>query len=138
MRAASAGSRPIRSILCLLENEVVPFSFGTVNSGRTTLGHRFLSTDPLTIEHVHGYAAALHEAKVILDPEERKRQIEDRARVLARSAGFLRAPDAWLEAENVGLVEWPVVLMGAIDPASWTSPLQCYARPCAPTSGISA
>ena len=108
--------RPIRSILCLLDGDVVPFSFGTVESGRTTLGHRFLSSGALTIGHVHDYATTLEDAKVMLDPEERKRQIEDRARVLARSAGFLRAPDAWLEAENVGLVEWPVVLMGAIDP----------------------
>ena len=107
--------RPVRSILCLLNDEVVPFRFGTVESGRTTLGHRFLSTGLLTIEHAHGYAAALHEAKVMLDPEERKQKIEDRARVLARRAGFLRAPDAWLEVENAGLVEWPVVLMGTID-----------------------
>ena len=36
--------RPIRSILCLLDDAVVPFGFGTVESGRTTLGHRFLSS----------------------------------------------------------------------------------------------
>ena len=107
--------RPIRSILCLLDDAVVPFRFGAVESGRTTLGHRFLSTGLLTIEHAHGYAAALHKAKVMLDSEERRQKIADRSQVLARRAGFLRAPDAWLEAENVGLVEWPVVLMGNID-----------------------
>ena len=107
--------RPIRSILCLLDDQVVPFGFGTVESGQTTLGHRFLSSGLLTIEHVSDYEVTLESAKVMLDPEERKQKIEDRARVLARSAGFLRAPDAWLEAENVGLVEWPVVLMGTID-----------------------
>ena len=108
--------RPIRSILCLLDSEVVPFRFGKIESGRTTLGHRFLSSGPLTIEHVDDYATTLEDAKVMLDPEQRRRRIEDRARVLARSAGHLRAPDDWLEVENAGLVEWPVVLMGTIDP----------------------
>ena len=118
MRWEESGTRwvrPIRSILCLLDGDVVPFRFGSVESGRTTLGHRFLSSGTLTIDEVGNYAATLRGAKVMLDPEERKRKIEDRARVLARRAGCLRAPDAWLEAENVGLVEWPVVLLGTID-----------------------
>ena len=42
--------RPIRSILCLLDDAVIPFRFGPVESGRTTLGHRFLSSGPLTIQ----------------------------------------------------------------------------------------
>ena len=118
MRWEASGTRwvrPIRSILCLLDADVVPFRFAAVDSGRTTLGHRFLSKGTLTIDDAGSYAPTLEAAKVMLDPDERKRRIEDRARVLARSAGFLRAPDVWLEAENVGLVEWPVVLMGTID-----------------------
>ena len=107
--------RPIRSILCLLDDQVVPFRFGTVESGRTTLGHRFLCPGPLTIAAAGDYAATLEDAKVMLDPERRRRKIEDRAQVLARRAGYLRAPDAWLEVENAGLVEWPVVLIGTID-----------------------
>ena len=107
--------RPIRSILCLLDGDVVPFRFGAVESGRTTYGHRFLSSGLLTIEHASAYMETLNAAKVMLDPEERKRKIEERVRVVARRVGFLRAPDAWLEAENVGLVEWPVVLIGTID-----------------------
>ena len=107
--------RPIRSILCLLGGDVVPFRFGPVESGRITLGHRFLSDGPYTIADADSYTATLEAAKVMLDSEQRRRSIEDRARVLARRAGFLRAPDAWLEAENAGLVEWPVVLMGTID-----------------------
>ena len=51
MRWEESGTRwvrPIRSILCLLGSDVVPFRFGPVESGRTTLGHRFLSSGPLT------------------------------------------------------------------------------------------
>ena len=107
--------RPIRSILCLLDDAVVPFRFGTVESGRTTLGHPFLSSGPLTVEDSGNYAATLEAAKVMLDPEQRALKIEDDARILARREGFLVAPDRWLLGENAGLVEWPIILMGSID-----------------------
>ena len=60
--------RPIRSILCLLDDAVVPFRFGAVESGRTTLGHRFLSSGTLTVNDVSTYATTLEDAKVMLDP----------------------------------------------------------------------
>ena len=107
--------RPIRSILCLLDDELVPLRFGAVDSGRTTRGHRFLSSGPLTIDDASSYEAALEDAKVMLSSEKRKQKIEDDARVRVRSAGHLVASDEWLVAENAGLAEWPMVLMGTID-----------------------
>ena len=118
MRWEESGTRwvrPIRSILCLLGGDVVPFRFGPVESGRTTLGHRFLSSGPLTIEHAGQYAATLELAKVMLDPEQRIQKIEADAQALAESAGFSLAVDTWLKEENAGLAEWPVVRMGTID-----------------------
>ncbi|MDE0389567.1 MAG: glycine--tRNA ligase subunit beta [Rhodospirillales bacterium] len=107
--------RPIRSILCLLDDAVVPFRFGTVESGRTTLGHRFLSPGLLRITEAGGYAAQLEDAKVMLDPERRAQMIRKDAEDRARGERLTFTPDDWLMTENVGLVEWPVVLMGAID-----------------------
>ena len=107
--------RPIRSILCLLDDDVVPFRFGTVESGRTTLGHRFLDPGPHTIADAGSYAATLEDAKVMLDPERRKQKIADDAKELAERAGFSLTLDSWLEGENAGLVEWPLLLMGTID-----------------------
>ena len=107
--------RPIRSILCLLDDQVVPFRFGAVESGRTTLGHRFLSSGPLTVDDVGSYAPSLEAAKVMLDPARRAKKIEDDARALVEQEGLSVAPDKWLVTENAGLVEWPVVLMGSID-----------------------
>ena len=107
--------RPIRSILCLLDEQVVLFRFGTVESGRTTLGHRFLEPGPHTIADVGSYAATLEAARVILDPDERAKKIENCANALAEDAGFSLAVDTWLKGENAGLAEWPVVLMGTID-----------------------
>jgi len=107
--------RPIRSILCLLGDEVVPFRFGPVESGRTTLGHRFLSSGPLTIADAGSYAATLEDAKVKLDRSQRAEEIVKHARKLARDQGLKFVRDDWLEIENAGLVEWPVVLMGRIN-----------------------
>ncbi|MDE0049867.1 MAG: glycine--tRNA ligase subunit beta [Rhodospirillales bacterium] len=107
--------RPIRSILCLLGDQVVPFRFGSVQSGRTTLGHRFLSSGSLTIADVDSYAATVEKAKVMLEPERRAREIEANAKALAAGEDLLLVEDDWLVAENAGLVEWPVVLPGTID-----------------------
>ena len=119
MRWEESGTRwvrPIRSILCLLDDQVVPFRFGPVESGRTTLGHRFLSSGSLTIEHVGDYATTLKEAKVMLDPVPRAQKIADDAFALARLEKLSLEADPWLVTENAGLVEWPVALIGRIDP----------------------
>ena len=118
MRWEESGTRwvrPIRSILCLLDDEVVPFRFGRVESGRMTLGHRFLKPGPFSIEDADSYVATLEGAKVMLDPEQRIRAIVDRIWALADDEGLQLAPDDWLVGENAGLVEWPVVLKGRID-----------------------
>ena len=118
MRWEESGTRwvrPIRSILCLLDDQVVPFRFGPVESGRTTFGHRFLKPGPLTIEHVDDYATTLKDAKVMLDPARRERKIREDAASLANRDGLSIAQDEKLVEENAGLVEWPVVLMGRFD-----------------------
>ena len=114
--------RPIRSILCLQDDAVVPFRFGSVESGRTTLGHRFLSSGTLTIKDAGSYAATLEAAKVMLDPERRAREIEAKATALAADEGLYFVDDKDLVDENAGLVEWPVVQMGTIDDNSMLLP----------------
>ena len=118
MRWEESGTRwvrPIRSILCLLDDAVVPFRFGAVESGRATLGHRFLSSGPLNIAEANSYETTLEDAKVMLDPARRERKIREDAAALADREGLLIARDDWLISENAGLVEWPVVLMGRFD-----------------------
>ena len=118
MRWEESGTRwvrPIRSILCLLDDAVVPFRFGAVESGRTTLGHHFLSDGALQVAGADSYVATLDTAKVMLDPDERAQKIKDNAEALVKGAGLTLATDDWLVTENAGLVEWPVVLMGSID-----------------------
>ena len=107
--------RPVRAILCLLDDAVIPFRFGAVESGRTTLGHRFLSTGPLVIRDAGRYTATLEAAKVMLSFEARAQKIAADAKALAEGEGLTLAPDDWLVAENAGLVERPGALMGSIN-----------------------
>ena len=118
MRWDASGTRwvrPIRSILCLLDDAVIPLRFGAVDSGRTTLGHRFLSSGPLIIANAGSYAATLEDAKVMLKHNSRTATIFMDARAMAEREGFCLELEMWLMTENAGLVEWPVVLMGHID-----------------------
>ena len=118
MRWEESGTRwvrPIRSILCLLDDALIPFRFGAVESGQTTLGHRVLSSGSLAIEQASDYVEALSRAKVMLDRGQRASKIFTSVRVLSEREGLPFEPDVRLMEENAGLVEWPVVLMGRID-----------------------
>jgi len=109
--------RPLQGIIALLGDEVVPISIEGIAAGRTTLGHRFHSNGDVSIERAATYAERLKAAHVIVDQAERRRIIEERANALATEAGLELIPDAGLVAENAGLTEWPVPLLGRFDPA---------------------
>jgi glycyl-tRNA synthetase beta chain len=107
--------RPLHSIVCLLDGEVVPFEVDGIKSGKETRGHRFMSPEPFKARGFKNYKEKLREAKVILDGDERARIILEGARKIAAKEGLVLVEDQALLAENAGLTEWPVVLMGSFD-----------------------
>lgn len=110
--------RPLRGIVALLDDQIVPFEALGLDSGRTTFGHRFLSDGaPIHIADAGSYAAQLADAHVILSAEERRAKIAESAAAAAAKAGVKLRPDAGLEQENAGLTEWPVPLAGHFDEA---------------------
>ncbi|WP_149142597.1 glycine--tRNA ligase subunit beta [Gemmobacter caeruleus] len=110
--------RPLHSILCLLGDEggaeVVPMSIDGIEAGNTTAGHRFMAPARFAVTSFDDYAAKLRRAFVMLDSAEREAHIWNDAQNQAFARGLEVVPDAGLLAEVAGLVEWPVVLMGAI------------------------
>ena len=110
--------RPLHSILCLLSDEagsaVVPLTVDHIVAGNSTEGHRFLAPGRFPVTSFDDYTAKLKRAHVVLDPEVRAAHIWADATNIAFAAGLEVVPDAGLLAEVAGLVEWPVVLMGAI------------------------
>jgi glycyl-tRNA synthetase beta chain len=109
--------RPLQGIVALLGGNIVSCEVAGVLSGRTTLGHRFHSSGDVIISSPAAYAEELERAFVIVDQERRKQIIESRAKALAAEAGYELIEDAGLVAENAGLTEWPVPLLGHFDPA---------------------
>ena len=112
--------RPLHSILCILSGpagaEVVPAVIEGIATGDTTAGHRFLAPGPIRVTGFDDYARKLSGARVVLDHDRRAGQIAADAETLAFARGLSVVPDPALLAEVAGLVEWPVVLMGAIAP----------------------
>ena len=107
--------RPLQSILCTFDGEVVPLEVEGIKSGNTTLGHRFLSSGAIEARRFDDYAGALHKAHVIVDANARAETIRADAKNLAFAQGLEMIDDEALLKEVAGLVEWPVVLMGSFD-----------------------
>ncbi len=119
--------RPLHSILCLFDGKVVEFEIDGIKSGKETRGHRFMAPELFNVRGFADYVKKLREAKVILDGEERARLIAEQARALAKKQGLALVEDEALLAENAGLTEWPVVLMGSFDEDFLSAPPEVLA-----------
>ncbi|WP_127752214.1 glycine--tRNA ligase subunit beta [Devosia sp. 1566] len=114
--------RPLRAITATFGTDndepiVIPFEAAGVGSGQTTYGHRFLAPGAIRIRRFEDYLMGLERAKVVLDLDRRKDIIRSDAEHLAFARGLSVIGDEGLLEEVAGLVEWPVVMMGAFDPA---------------------
>jgi glycyl-tRNA synthetase beta chain len=119
--SATAGSprwvRPLTGIVALLGDTVVDCSVHGVIAGCQTRGHRIHAPGLLSIDSADSHAAQLLAAKVIVASAERRAIIEASAAEIAAAQGLSVIPDAGLVAENAGLTEWPVPMLGSFDPA---------------------
>ena len=109
--------RPLQGIIALLGDDVVACEIDGIVSGRETMGHRFHSTGPVEIANAAAYVEALRAAHVIVHYSERTAIIRDGAAAAAKAAGLTLVEDEGLVAENAGLTEWPVPMLGRFDPA---------------------
>jgi glycyl-tRNA synthetase beta chain len=106
--------RPLTSVVCLFEGEVLPLPLDRVPVGRTTRGHRFLSPGEICVANAAEYLERLGKARVVLDQERRNEIIRKDLEAAAADEGLILKPDPGLLGEVTGLVEFPVVLAGAI------------------------
>ncbi len=111
--------RPLQRILCLFDAEVVPLAIDGIVSGDLTLGHRFMgeARAPFAVAGFQEYQLGLEKRFVILDAGERKRRILEGAREVCAARGLELVEDEGLLDEVAGLVEWPVPILGDMDPA---------------------
>jgi glycyl-tRNA synthetase beta chain len=114
--------RPLTSVLCIHDGEVLPLSLDGVPEGRTTRGHRFLSPGEICIGNAAEYLEKLQHAYVIVDQDQRGEVIRADLDRRAAELGVRVKPDPGLLDEVTGLAEFPVVLAGAIDADFMTLP----------------
>ena len=109
--------RPLRRILCAFDGEVVPLDIDGLKSGDLSQGHRFMgSRQPFQARTFEQYAQRLAANFVVLDVEERRQRITESARTLCFARNLELVEDEGLLDEVAGLTEWPVPIMGNMDP----------------------
>ncbi len=110
--------RPLQRIVCVFGGNVVPFEIDGLASGNETEGHRVHGRGPFAVTDADSYKAALEgEGHVMLSREARRSKIHADAQKVCADAGLELVEDIGLLEEVTGLAEWPVVLLGEMDPA---------------------
>ena len=107
--------RPVRWLVALLDEEVIPVEFATVTSGNVTRGHRFLGADEITIKNASSYVDTLKENFVMVDQDARRELISKQLHNIAASKNASIVWDDDLLEEINYLVEWPTALCGGFE-----------------------
>ncbi|WP_308620073.1 glycine--tRNA ligase subunit beta [uncultured Desulfovibrio sp.] len=113
-----AYARPLRWILALLDDAVVPFSVGHLRSGRETWGHRVHGAGPHSVPRASEYFSVVETAGgIVADPARRRKIIIEGGNAQAAAVGGTVVWKESLLDEVQGLVEHPVPLLADFDPA---------------------
>ena len=107
--------RPVRWLVALLDEEVIPVEFATVQSGNVSRGHRFLGADEITIKNAASYVDTLKENFVMVDQDARRELISKQLHDIAASKNASIVWDDDLLEEINYLVEWPTALCGGFE-----------------------
>ncbi len=107
--------RPVRWLVALLDEEVIPVEFATVQSGNVSRGHRFLGADEITTKNAASYVDTLKENFVMVDQDARRELISKQLHDIAASKNASIVWDDDLLEEINYLVEWPTALCGGFE-----------------------
>jgi glycyl-tRNA synthetase beta chain len=108
--------RPLHNICCVFDGKAVKIAVEGVGSEAVTWGHRFHAPEAMPVTNAADHASKLRGAKVLIERDERKTIILEQAKKLCAAKGLELVEDVGLLEEVAGLVEWPVVLLGDMDP----------------------
>jgi glycyl-tRNA synthetase beta chain len=110
--------RPLRWLLCLLDEAVVPLEFAGIRAAHVSFGHRVLHGDrPVPIARPADYLAVLETAFVMADVAVRRHRIRKALDAATRILPAARwREDEALVDQVTHLTEWPTVLLGSFQP----------------------
>ena len=115
--------RPLQRILCVFNGKTVEFEIDGLKSGNETEGHRVHGRGPFKVSSYAEYKETLQEKGfVAIAREDRRLLIEEQAQMVCAQAGLELVEDKGLLEEVTGLAEWPVVILGEMDPAFLSLP----------------
>ena len=112
-----AFSRPIRWLVALWGEHVVPFAYAGLQSGRVTRGLRFHDPEEFTLPNPAAFFEAMRAQGILLDPQARRAEIASQVQRMLLETGALDKIDEPLLDEVNQLVETPTALRGSFDPA---------------------
>ncbi|MHB8529056.1 MAG: glycine--tRNA ligase subunit beta [Caulobacteraceae bacterium] len=117
--------RPLHRVLCVFDRTIVPLAIEDLVAGDISEGHRFMgAVRPFRARDFAEYREALSGHFVVLSAEEREGRIREGALALCRARGLELVDDGGLLKETAGLAEWPVPIMGDMDPAFLSLPAE--------------
>ncbi|MBR1657057.1 MAG: glycine--tRNA ligase subunit beta [Synergistaceae bacterium] len=110
-------ARPVRWIVAMADENVIPFEFGGVKSGRKTTGHRFMGHKAIEIKNASEFLDVLYDNNVILDQEKRLQKMKTAIASLQKDfeGNYEVEMDEKILEENLYLVEYPVPFAGSFD-----------------------
>jgi glycyl-tRNA synthetase beta chain len=109
-------ARPIHWIVALFDGVVVPFSFGNIDSGSASRGHRFMANTTFPVRDFAHYLEECERHFVIPQPERRKEIIRGEIERVAKQAHGNVLPDEGLLEQVTFLVEYPSAVHGTFSP----------------------
>ena len=118
-------SRPVHWLVALYGSDVIAAEALGLEASRTTYGHRFHAPDAIQLEHADDYLAALENAYVLADRQQRRERIRVQVLAEAEVQEANAVIDEDLLVEVSGLVEWPVALTGSFDERFLEVPAEC-------------
>ncbi|MGL5514193.1 MAG: glycine--tRNA ligase subunit beta [Sporomusa sp.] len=121
--------RPIRWVVALFGNQVIPFTLPGIVAGKVTRGHRFLGKPEVEVSSVSDYFTCLRENFVMIDQHERRRAIRQQVENLAVSHGGIATIDEELLEEVVYLVEYPTAVCGNFEKEYLSLPPEAIITP---------
>ncbi len=127
--------RPVHWVVLMLGPDADHGEILGIPTGNRTRGHRIHSSGIIELARPEDYVAALAEAQVVVDFEQRRQMIRDQVEVEASALQANALVDAELLDEVTGLVEWPVALTGsfeerflAVPPEALISSMQAHQK----------
>ena len=121
--------RPVRWLVALFGQDVVPVTFANVTSTNVSRGHRFLGESELTITEPKDYLDTLTKNFIMIDQDVRRETIRKQLTELAATKGATVVWDEDLLDEVTFLVEYPTALCGTFDKSYLALPSDCIITP---------